>query len=417
MKRTVSALTLITALLFSAVAGAMFVNMAYGQGPVIYSINADGTITPSTSLIISLGNVYSFTGNVKGCIDVFASNIILDGNGFTLSGGLSLNDVSNLTVKGFAITGGAELQNGIIGVLLNNASNITITNNTIFGIWDIQALNAVEYIGLVVEGGANNIITGNNLVNNVMGMRFRDTAHNLIVKNNMTCGTNSLNLYSDPGGIFFVNSSNNTIYWNNFAISVGGQAGGLNSVNCWDNGYPSGGNFWSDYLMRYSNAKIIDESGVGNVSYVIDSANVDRYPLMEPFNSTAYLLETTSPKISVLSPLNQMYNESSVPLLFTVDKLVNWTGYSLDGKDNVTVAGNFTLSGLLAGVHNITVYARVDNGNIGASETITFTIDTLPEPEPFPTTSIVLLGVSACIIGAGLMVYLKKHKHRASAFL
>jgi hypothetical protein len=98
-------------------------------------------------------------------------------------------------------------------------------------------------------------------------------------------------------------------------------------------------------------------------------------------------------------------------LLFTVDKLVNWTGYSLDGKDNVTVAGNFTLSGLLAGVHNITVYARVDNGNIGASETITFTIDTLPEPEPFPTTAVAAAsGASAVLVVAGLLVYLKKRK-------
>ena len=205
----------------------------------------------------------------------------------------------------------------------------------------------------------------------------------------------------------------NNIYHNNF-VNVHQVYDALSEssspVNNWDNGYPDGGNYWSDYLTRYVNAKMIDSSGIGNMSYVIDSQNKDRYPLMEPFNSTTYLLETTPPKISFLPPLNQTYNESSVPLLFTVDKLVNWTGYSLDGKDNVTVAGNFTLSGLSAGVHNITVYARVDNGNIGASETITFTIVTQPEPEPFPTTAVAAAsGASVTIVGCvGLFWYFRK---------
>ena len=118
--------------------------------------------------------------------------------------------------------------------------------------------------------------------------------------------------------------------------------------------------------------------------------------------------ETAPPKISVLSPVNQTYNESSVSFLFTVDKLVNWTGYSLDGQDNVTVTGNTTLTGLSNGLHNITVYAEDTFGNIGASETIAFTIASAP----FPTVPVAAASVaSVAVAGVGLLIYFRKRRH------
>jgi len=46
----------------------------------------------------------------------------------------------------------------------------------------------------------------------------------------------------------------------------------------------------------------------------------------------------------------------------------------LDGQENVTIAGNTTLVGLSSGVHNVTVYACDDAGNVGSLETLTFTV-------------------------------------------
>jgi ABC-type nitrate/sulfonate/bicarbonate transport system permease component len=128
---------------------------------------------------------------------------------------------------------------------------------------------------------------------------------------------------------------------------------------------------------------------------------------MKPFT-------TTPPKISVLSPLNQRYNETSIPLVFTVDKLVNWTGYSFDGEPSVTVTSsslltNVTIANVTNGVHNVTVYANDTYGNMGASETVTFTVAV---PQPFPTTLVATAsGLSAAVIGLGLLVYFKKRKH------
>lgn len=136
----------------------------------------------------------------------------------------------------------------------------------------------------------------------------------------------------------------------------------------------------------------------------------------------SYVIETTPPKINILSPLNQTYNETSVPLVFTVDKTVNWTGYSLDGEQNVTVTGNSTLTNSMvanvtvanvtSGLHNITVYANDTFGNIGASENITFQVKLLELSTPSPTATVAAAsGVSAVVVVAGLLVYFKKRKH------
>jgi len=108
-----------------------------------------------------------------------------------------------------------------------------------------------------------------------------------------------------------------------------------------------------------------------------------------------YVLTHTSPEVSILSPLNQTCYNSSVSLVFTVDKAVNWTSYSLDGRDNVTITGNTTITGLSAGLHNITVYAKDEFENIGVSETIKFTIALVihvlsPERRTYDTSSIPL---------------------------
>jgi hypothetical protein len=123
--------------------------------------------------------------------------------------------------------------------------------------------------------------------------------------------------------------------------------------------------------------------------------------------------DNTSPEITVISPVNQTYDKSNVPLIFNVNEPLNWTGYSLDGKENVTITVNVTLSDLSNGLHSVTVYANDTSGNMGISETRSFVVAVREvEPEPFPVVPVAIASIAlAGIIAVGLLVYFKKRKH------
>ncbi len=116
------------------------------------------------------------------------------------------------------------------------------------------------------------------------------------------------------------------------------------------------------------------------------------------------------PEIKVASPENKSYNESSVSLVFTVNKPNNWTGCSLNGENNVTIAGNTTLGELPNGVHNLTVYVTDQFGNTGASETVYFNVDA---PPSFPTAPLAAGVTSAATVGISALIYFKKRKGKA----
>jgi hypothetical protein len=120
-----------------------------------------------------------------------------------------------------------------------------------------------------------------------------------------------------------------------------------------------------------------------------------------------YVLEHTSPNVTFESSLNgTATTNSTVSLVFSVDKAVDWVGYSLDGQGNVTVAGNFTLSGLSGGSHSITLYANDTYGNMGVSDALTFSV------ELFPLAFVVIGVLAFAVVGVvvGVVVFFKKRR-------
>ncbi|RLI64672.1 MAG: hypothetical protein DRO67_03850, partial [Candidatus Asgardarchaeum californiense] len=67
------------------------------------------------------------------------------------------------------------------------------------------------------------------------------------------------------------------------------------STNTYDNGYPSGGNYWDDYTGEDNfsgpNQNISGPDGIGDTPYLIPGgSNQDRYPLMHPYG-TKYIFD------------------------------------------------------------------------------------------------------------------------------
>jgi hypothetical protein len=149
---------------------------------------------------------------------------------------------------------------------------------------------------------------------------------------------------------------------------------------------------------------------VNPLGYVTPTGANERYtPIGYGTPDPSYVLEHSPPRISLLSPLNQTYSNSSVPLLFNVDKVVCWMGYSLNGEQNVTITGNDTITNLPNGLQNITVYANDTFGNMGCSTT-NFTVAV---PHAFSFMLVAVVSVAVIVVFCGVMLlYFKKHKRK-----
>jgi parallel beta-helix repeat protein len=132
---------------------------------------------------------------------------------------------------------------------------------------------------------------------------------------------------NDNYGIYLTQSDNNSIYHNNL-LNNENQARDDGS-NRWDDGYPSGGNYWSDYTgsdnHRGENQDLKGSDGIGDVPH-----GQDRYPLMQSW-----------PRVRVVVSLSISPNfQKSLPgenLIYTVT-LTNYgnttDNYELTASDN-----------------------------------------------------------------------------------
>ena len=392
--------------------GVVYVQPIKAQYQGDITINADGSISPSTAPIQQDGDRYILTGDLIGSrITVIRSNMTLDGDGHTIQGenttaiitlssnstipfpssygGIYLESVHNVTVKGFS------LRYCLVGVSLNQSSHVTVSGNNITGTWGAGAYFFAHQLpaGIFLWESSNNTITGNRLENNEFGLSLRErSGHNIIVGNTISGSANK--------GVLLTLSSSNTFYHNNFNNELNVYDSGKVSLsNTWDNGEE--GNFWNGYIGPDANG-----DGIGGSPYIINSNNQDRYPLMKPWEP-----DVAPPHISVSSPENKTYTNGNVTLTFSTSEPTSKISYSLDGQDNVTIAGNATLYEVPNGFHNLTVYATDEFGNTGASEIVYFRVEV---PEPFPTTLVAVASgtsVVVVVVAAGLLVYFKKRYH------
>jgi parallel beta-helix repeat protein len=257
-------------------------------------IRADGSVDPSGAPILRRGDLYTLTSNITSNADgivIERSNITIDGNGYLLQGV------------------GAS---GSKGISISAMNNVTIKNMNIDNF----------YSGIWTDSSSNNSIAGNNIRNSWAGIQLVNSFNNSISGNDLIANTASVYLFI---------SSNNTLYHNNFGdwMTAGGP------VNTWDNGYPSGGNYWSYYtgqdLHSGSNQNQFGSDGIGDTVYTTNANNADHYPLMGPFrtfnagtwNNASYNVDI----VSISNITNFNFNATSKTITFDVEGQNGTTGF------------------------------------------------------------------------------------------
>jgi parallel beta-helix repeat protein len=280
---------------------------------------------------------------------------IIDGNG---TGPVVLVNADNATITGFCIRNSGRNSGNDIGVDVAN-TKCNITGNTI----------SANGIGIRL-GSNDNVLACNNVSNNAVGgiMMAYTSGHNTISGNNITnnrgwgidlSSSHNNTVYDNciagnDYGIYLSESNSSTFFHNNFINNTSYQVydaswsyGGYPpSKNSWNETYPWGGNYWSDYdgndnsWSEYQN--VTGSDMMGDQPYIIDKNNQDNYALLTqwPWSNVfrPYLLALTGSNVTDFA-----FNRTLHQLSFNVDSdssnscSVIIPRYVMDGSLNVFI--------------------------------------------------------------------------------
>ncbi len=236
--------------------------LGYSNNNIISNNNASSNQDNGMYLFYSDDNLIegnTYLENMEGIYFIGCNENTITGNHFSdNAGGIVLGDsdgniISNNTVSG-----------NLFGVMLIYSDANNISDNSYASNWAGPGI----YIGY----SSDNIITMNTIFDNKYGINVTDSFNNKIYHNNITSNT--------------FQASDDTI-----------------SGNQWDNGYPSGGNYWDDYTgadtKNGPNQDISGSDGIGDTPYSIDFDSLDKYPLIKPWGE-----DTIPPEIELVEPSN-----------------------------------------------------------------------------------------------------------------
>jgi nitrous oxidase accessory protein len=232
-----------------------------------------------------------------------------------------------VTVTGFTLrNGGSRPATAYSCVSLSSNGNNVIGNNLIGSWCGVSLTDYCQHEVIESNKIADNLngisgellndirIISNDIENNLMGIWLGPyTSHSIVSFNNLTDSwTQGLYAYApsyctfEGNNIMRNNQANwsvgltlafqeplsygNRFFHNNIA-NIGQQIDlemGTADQLVLDNGYPSGGNYWSDYngtdSFKGTYENVTGSDGVGDTPYTINANNTDNYPLMNPWS-------------------------------------------------------------------------------------------------------------------------------------
>jgi len=319
----------------------------------------------NVSCNIILYNDYGILINGKD--NVISRNMVINCRykGMTINGEYNLvanNNIQDTWEVGMSIGGSCNL------VVNNNVSNTWVFNGIVVcgdnNVLSNNLVNRTHYgNGIYLKVAQNNILADNIITRNEYGI-YTVASHN----NNVSCNAILNNYFA---GMYLYQSNHNLICHNNF-LNTAPVCINQSSYNVWDDGYPSGGNYWSDYMGvdfysgPYQN--ITGSDGIGDTPYTIDANNIDRYPLIYPWPShdIAIINITLSNLKPSINETIQIYVtlrnkgdfietfDVSVNYTRTIDPLIGIQSITLAPRESITL--NFTWTPQSSGRYEIKVY-------------------------------------------------------------
>jgi parallel beta-helix repeat protein len=263
----------------------------WGRGPYSSFNNtiAENNITSCPNGIsLEFSDCNIITGNSVvggiGLLGICRWNVISENN---VEGGINLGAVDwfmsyyfggyDNTISRNNVTGGS------CGISVTLASNIRIVENNVTSNLD----------GVWLSGSYGNYIIGNSIVaNDGFGVALDWTWYCQPRNISWASDENTIsdnNIAGNGVGVWLNFSSSNRVFHNNFVQnSLQTQLDSSSLNNTWDDGYPSGGNYWSDYtdvdLCSGPNQDQPGSDAIWDHPYTIDANNTDNYPLSGPYS-------------------------------------------------------------------------------------------------------------------------------------
>jgi parallel beta-helix repeat protein len=269
--------------------------------PLIYWLDVADRVVPSDAGYVGLGNCRNIlVQNLRishnyDCISLVntTNSVVTDCTVDSCGTGIFLKYCHDIAVTKNHLKGNLYCGIGTIA-----SSGITISYNIIdscaFGI--STAGQTAQHAGGM--GSTNMIIHNNTITACNPGVYFSlssgiTVSQNYFAQNtygiNLICGSNNSIIENTfVGSIRISGSSQNSFYHNNF-IHAKPETPNYNPTylvemsgsNSWDNGFE--GNYWSDFLDRYSGASQVDGANVWDTAYYINAENIDNHPLTSPY--------------------------------------------------------------------------------------------------------------------------------------